>query len=382
MFVRVRVWLPHSFHASVIAAAAATMILSSYRNPPYRTPTPKAKSNSPPPTGASSPKRKRTDSQIAVAGPSLQINTLDAAATIPETPTDSPQTKVVEGLRDLDISKQPQVDHGAYRGDEGSPRKRLKRNPHLKAPEIIYDVDLPPDGENQSRVIPDSQDAESQSRVIPDSQDAERQSRVIPDSQDAYSASESSSQPTSHGKDVSSIEIEETPDWRRTRFTSPPPPQANMTQQPIGAVDVIMDDASDHIEAGGFYSPPSTHFFTPPKAGSIADSTTSDSPAYSDEADAMDRISMTWQMNEITGQDIDITSPDDDGEGINGIGFKPTAAMAYARNQRRKQQVNEWKAREAREARQRRIEKRRGAAAAEARAGQSSKRSVRFEGFG
>ncbi|KAK4889917.1 hypothetical protein LTR27_011340 [Elasticomyces elasticus] len=345
------------------------MILSSYRNPPYRTPTPKAKSNSPPPTGASSPKRKRTGSQSAVACPSLQVNTLEAAATIPETPTDSPQTRVVEGLRDLDISKQPQVNPGAYRGNEGSPRKRLKRNPHLKAPEIIYDVDLPPDVEDQPRVIADSQDAE-------------RQSRVIPDSQDAYSASESSSQPTPHGKDVSSIEIEETPDWRRTRFTSPPPPQANMTQQPIGAVDVTMDDASDHIEAGGFYSPPSTHFFTPPKAGSIADSTTSDSPAYSDEADAMDRISMTWQMNEITGQDIDITSPDDDGQGINGIGFKPTPAMAYARSQRRKQQVNEWKAREAREARQRRIEKRRGAAAAEARAGQGSKRSVRFEGFG
>ncbi|KAK6416712.1 hypothetical protein LTR81_009728 [Elasticomyces elasticus] len=345
------------------------MILSSYRNPPYRTPTPKAKSNSPPPTGASSPKRKRTNSQSAVAGPSLQINTSEAAATIPETPTDSPQTRVVEGLRDLDISQQSQVTPGAYRDNEGSPRKRLKRNPHLKAPDIIYDVVLPPEVENQSRVIPDSQDAESQSRVIPDSQDA-------------YSASESSSQPMPHGKDFSSFEIEETPDWRRTRFTSPPPPQANMTQQPIGAVDVTMDDASDHIEAGGFYSPPSTHFFTPPKAGSIADSTTSDSPAYSDSADAMDRISMTWQMNEITGQDIDITSPDDDGEGINGIGFKPTPAMAYARSQRRKQQVNEWKAREAREARQRRIEKRRGAAAAEARAGQGSKRSVRFEGFG
>jgi len=42
--------------------------------------------------------------------------------------------------------------------------------------------------------------------------------------------------------------------------------------------------------------------------------------------------------------------------GLNGIGYKPTPARVYARAQRRKQQVAEWKAREAKEARQRRIE--------------------------
>ncbi|MCJ1410097.1 hypothetical protein MMC19_004182 [Ptychographa xylographoides] len=45
--------------------------------------------------------------------------------------------------------------------------------------------------------------------------------------------------------------------------------------------------------------------------------------------------------------------------GINGIGFRPTPAQSYARAQRRKQQVAEWKSREAKEARQRRIELRR-----------------------
>jgi len=68
---------------------------------------------------------------------------------------------------------------------------------------------------------------------------------------------------------------------------------------------------------------------------------------------------LTWQDEEITGHEID-TSADDDGEGINGIGFKPTAAMAEARSARRKEQVNQWRAREARDARQRRIEKRKG----------------------
>lgn len=59
--------------------------------------------------------------------------------------------------------------------------------------------------------------------------------------------------------------------------------------------------------------------------------------------------SMTWQEHEITGHLND--DPDDDGEGMNGIGFIPTAAMADARTQRRRQQVQEYKNREAREAR-------------------------------
>lgn len=50
---------------------------------------------------------------------------------------------------------------------------------------------------------------------------------------------------------------------------------------------------------------------------------------------------------------------DDDGYGINGIGFRPTAALAYARSQRRKQQIAEWRARETKDARQMRSERRR-----------------------
>ncbi|KAI9797968.1 MAG: hypothetical protein M1833_005024 [Piccolia ochrophora] len=57
-------------------------------------------------------------------------------------------------------------------------------------------------------------------------------------------------------------------------------------------------------------------------------------------------------------------SPDetdaDDGEGLNGIGFRPTPAVAYARTERRRQQILEYRAREAREARRLRSERRRG----------------------
>ncbi|KAL9109643.1 MAG: hypothetical protein Q9227_005680 [Pyrenula ochraceoflavens] len=66
---------------------------------------------------------------------------------------------------------------------------------------------------------------------------------------------------------------------------------------------------------------------------------------------------LTWHDSEITGHDP--KDPNDDGYGINGIGFKPTPAIAWARSQRRKQQVAEYKTREAREARHRRSERRR-----------------------
>jgi hypothetical protein len=70
---------------------------------------------------------------------------------------------------------------------------------------------------------------------------------------------------------------------------------------------------------------------------------------------------MTWHESEITGHNP--TDPNDDGYGINGIGFKPTPAIAWARSQKRKQQLADYRNREAREARQRRSERRRGMSA-------------------
>lgn len=68
--------------------------------------------------------------------------------------------------------------------------------------------------------------------------------------------------------------------------------------------------------------------------------------------------SLTWDESEITGHHA--TDPNDDGYGLNGIGFKPSAEVAWARSQHRKDQVAEWKRRmasEAREARSRRRQK-------------------------
>ena len=67
--------------------------------------------------------------------------------------------------------------------------------------------------------------------------------------------------------------------------------------------------------------------------------------------------SVSWSESATTERELQDLS--DDGYGLNGIGFRPTPAMAYARIQRRKQQVAEWKSREAKEARQKRVDQRR-----------------------
>jgi hypothetical protein len=90
-----------------------------------------------------------------------------------------------------------------------------------------------------------------------------------------------------------------------------------------------------------------------------------------------------WHESEITGHDP--TDPNDDGYGINGIGFKPTPAIAWARSQKRKQQLSDYRSREAREARQKRSERRRGGSGSGETsktlldAGDMGKTRVRFE---
>jgi hypothetical protein len=75
---------------------------------------------------------------------------------------------------------------------------------------------------------------------------------------------------------------------------------------------------------------------------------------------SQDEDPLTWHDSEITGHIA--ADEDDDGYGINGIGFRPTAAVAYQRSLKRKQQVREWQRREQGEERKRRGERRKGGA--------------------
>lgn len=156
-----------------------------------------------------------------------------------------------------------------------------------------------------------------------------------------------------------SVEIGETPDCR-AQVQSPPSRSPVRSPEP----DTVLKDPErqiDELAAAGRSksSPPLTPRDSLILPVAETEPSRSVSPLPLREDLTPDQAALTWQEDEITGHDIDQASGDD-GEGINGVGFRPTPAMAYARRQKRKQQVNEWKAREAREARQKRFERRRG----------------------
>jgi len=306
-----------------------TMILSPYQNPPYRTPTPKASSIRPPPVGPS-PKRKRP-SPVEITVP-LQLDT--SLALPPESPTDcdSPRTKVADSLYHLDLcqtSLAPSCETNAAR------RKRLKRNNHLQR--------------NDDDVCSNSCDTIFLSQ----------QSNGI------YVADRRSESP---------VKVREMPDCRHMGELPscfPSAPRKPELQAVMGACNAAaMDDSARSMTVPSSHSSSAGRVFNrPPSPMDIRDDM------------SVDQAALTWQDDEITGHDIDTTSVDDDGEGINGIGFKPTPAIAYARSQKRKQQVSEWRAREARDARQRRFERRRAGAGLEgSKKDSNSRRMVRFVG--
>lgn len=173
-------------------------------------------------------------------------------------------------------------------------------------------------------------------------------------------------------------EIGETPDCY-ARYPSSPP-LSPLPKRPSG-LSPTKPSIVKAAHARMVSPPPPTPITSPPEPN--MDLTANAVPLARSPGESggpKNATALTWQESEITGHEIDTTGGDD-GEGINGIGFKPTPAMAYARSQRRKQQVSEWRAREAREARQRRMEKRRGGSGdfrgARDRA-EESKRVVRF----
>ncbi|KAJ4163726.1 hypothetical protein LMH87_005434 [Akanthomyces muscarius] len=87
------------------------------------------------------------------------------------------------------------------------------------------------------------------------------------------------------------------------------------------------------------------------------------------------RAALTWHEDEITVYDPD--DKDDDGTGINGIGFRPTPAIAHARSLKRRQQITEYRKREESEARARRNQRRREGETPSG-IGKASPRKVRF----
>ncbi|KAK4497098.1 hypothetical protein PRZ48_011548 [Zasmidium cellare] len=270
------------------------MILAAYRNPPYRSPTPRANNNGnhPPPNASQppldrrsqSPKRKRDEQHPPPPPSSSAPPAMLSSTAVVDVVPDSPRTRVAERFRGLEI--------------EGSPRKRVR-------------VD-----ESEIEATPM---VEGRELEIPESVEVTREGEV---------------------------EVE-------MGSPSPTPVPAPTNPRRTFAKVPSLRKESSYLSTRA--SPPTTS--SPPQKRRLS---SPPAPTPSLETMALEPpSSLTWSLSEITGHDIDTTNPDDDGEGINGIGFKPTPAMAAARSLKRKKQVEEWKSREAREARQRRIEGRR-----------------------
>jgi hypothetical protein len=304
------------------------MILSPYHNPPYRSPTPKGSAS------PQTPKRKREEPTEAIESP-LQIETQLQIEEVSDTGANSPRTKVADKLKTLEIRQPRPLALHATNGPDKH-RKRLKRQPGVAA--SLSSVDL------------------------------------------TSNVSEASKAPRYEAREISPPEVEETPDCRTKQPQSP-------TRSPTRRIAFV------EITPPKRRSPDPDQFqTTPPSATLLASPETaqetirSASPLPSKGDLTPDQAALTWQEDEITGHEID-PSGDDDGEGINGIGLRPTPAIAAARQQRRKQQVSEWRAREAREARQKRFERRRGTGGGSVVQGQvisspTTMRMVRFVGAG
>lgn len=150
-------------------------------------------------------------------------------------------------------------------------------------------------------------------------------------------------------------------------FRYHPPPEHNIESQMSqispeipthGKKPKIREDGDD---SKLLYSTARSTSFNNEATPEIADALRLESPSLTSngnvDAEATEE-SLTWDESEITGHHA--TDPNDDGYGLNGIGFKPSAEVAWARSQHRKDQVAEWKKRmasEAREARSRRRQK-------------------------
>ncbi|PSR92359.1 hypothetical protein BD289DRAFT_481105 [Coniella lustricola] len=134
-------------------------------------------------------------------------------------------------------------------------------------------------------------------------------------------------------------------------FTSSPKPSPARLPRPSSAHGQQAEPAK---------TKPRRRMGTPPRTDTHSKTNASQADSDTPIIDAFDpvRANLTWHEDEITVYDPE--DEDDDGVGINGIGFKPTPAIAYARTMKRKQQLADYRKREEREARARRSHRRRG----------------------
>ncbi|KAG8630831.1 hypothetical protein KVT40_002450 [Elsinoe batatas] len=269
-----------------------------------------------------SPKRKRLPLTTSLPTESSSIAEHTPLA------TDSPRTQVASRFQYLEIQETPihfRISMETSDSDHCSPRKRHKRgSTSSSSPDQLPEKTL------QLRPKTESPTPQSQDR-------SERTSQTrLPSSPPLSPSLTGALTPPSYQKHT---DLPSTP--TRTPKASP------KKVLPAGPLPLGQPGSHADILPASAHQPPQQKSRKRPSSPSpLSDSSSPSSPAF-------------WQPKEITGHVIDMSTPDDaDGLGINGIGFQPTAAGLEARKIKRRQQVNDWKAREAKEDRRSRFEKR------------------------
>lgn len=311
-----------------------------YRYPsPDRMPTESRESSltavaAPAGSRSESPKRKYTEAMtVRTRVPALNVDVPDIASDayyLSEGKCDSPRSRVAERLEALEI------DHD--QSEEDAPRKRIKKDDGLQPAA-----------------------ASKLTRFVVTPKQPPRPRLDLAQHQ--------------HGSSEAVFEIAETPGCRpEVARPSTPSPLAKQVATPMAK----HNSPIVRITPKRMRSPPPPPLASPSPPNKLTNGLGTSPNSSQNSADFADT---TWQDSEITGHEIH-AALGDDGEGINGIGFRPTPAIAQARSQKRKHQLSEWRAREAKEARQRRYEKRQGCSVDAAGGDEAQRRVVRFEEFG
>ncbi|KAK4099129.1 hypothetical protein N658DRAFT_174205 [Parathielavia hyrcaniae] len=272
----------------------------------------------------STPKRKRCEvlndglSKLDI-GAQFTFDLADYSA--PDDDKASPRTRVAHRFRGLQLGGGggggPSADRVGVDNDDDGPRKRVKL-PDVEMLDVKKKADA---AEHVHRSMP------RRTQTVDEEGGANRQYKSYPiflDDDSSYSSSET----------LVNTSADDNGSTTTPSLSPPsPPPPSHAQRQPRNRT----------FKRAGTPPFPSTAKHTTKPPSKITDPL---------------RTSLTWHEDEITIYDPD--DSDDDGTGINGIGFKPTPAIAYARAVRRRQQLAEYKKREEREARARRSRRRRG----------------------
>ncbi|KAI0129157.1 hypothetical protein BJ170DRAFT_362104 [Xylariales sp. AK1849] len=294
------------------------------------------------------PKRKRDDliTEQQLSGPAPTIPTLAKTAfsfeppsASPEDGSHSPRTKITNKFRALTIGSGGGVATESHPDGSDSHEKVDEEQPKISAEPVIFGLDGSRDSMAETDYMQFDDADETAVRKRP--KNSEVGNGIVPGANGESSAEAAGPVQIDENGRLSLENIIDPVMVKPTKNGG-----AGGLKKSYPSINRLADSKSRNRKRAG----------TPPQSAPRRKSP----EAIGEEAPVIVdpiRAALTWHEDEITVYDSE--DKDDDGTGLNGIGFRPTPAIAYQRAQKRKQQLSEYKKREEAEARARRNANRR-----------------------